>query len=116
LLQRERQRLMGQAARLAQVVALRVARSREALARQAQRWQQGPGMQLLRERSRLETLQGRLVALDPTRVLSRGYALLQERGQGRVIRDPAQLHAGQDLRVTLAQGVAAVRIESAEPE
>jgi exodeoxyribonuclease VII large subunit len=116
LLQRERQRLMGHAARLAQLVALRVARSREALARQAQRWQQGPGLQLLRERSRLETLEGRLVALDPTRVLSRGYALLQERGQGRVIRAPAQLHAGQDLRVTLAEGVAAVRIESAEPE
>jgi ABC-type sulfate/molybdate transport systems ATPase subunit len=33
-----------------------------------------------------------------------------------VIRAPAQLHAGQDLRVTLAEGVAAVRIESAEPE
>jgi len=116
LLQRERQRLLGHAARLAQIVALRVARSREALAREAQRWQQGPGMQLLRQRSRLETLEGRLEALDPTRVLSRGYALLQERDPGRVIRAPAQLHAGQDLRITLAEGVAAVRIESAKPE
>jgi exodeoxyribonuclease VII large subunit len=116
VLQRERQRLLGHAARLAQIVALRVARSREALAREAQRWQQGPGMQLLRQRSRLETLHGRLEALDPTRVLSRGYALLQERDQGRVIRAPAQLHAGQDLRITLADGVAAVRIESAEPQ
>jgi exodeoxyribonuclease VII large subunit len=73
-------------------------------------------MQLLRQRSRLDTLQGRLEALDPTRVLSRGYALLQERDQGSVIRAPAQLHAGQDLLVTLADGVAAVRIESAEPQ
>lgn len=115
-LQRQRQRLAAHASRLARALERRVAQQREVLARDAQRWHQAPALQLARRQGRLQSLHARLQALDPTRVLARGYALVQERVSGALLRAPAQLRAGQALRITLAEGVAAVRLDEAMPE
>jgi exodeoxyribonuclease VII large subunit len=115
-LQRQRERLMALGALATQWLARRVAASKLALARDAQRLASLPAQLRQRQRSRLDALEGRLVALDPTRVLSRGYALLQDSAGRSLIRRPDQLHPGQALRVTLAEGVAAVRIASVDRE
>jgi exodeoxyribonuclease VII large subunit len=115
LLQRERQRLTALGTRLVRAAERHGARQREALARDAQRLRQAPALQLLRQQGRWQALQARMQALDPTRVLARGYALVQERDSGVLVRTPRQLHAGQALRLTLAEGVAEVRIDSGEP-
>ncbi len=44
-----------------------------------------------------------LDALDPTRVLSRGYAIVRT-ADGSVVRDPAQVTDGDELDVAVAQG------------
>jgi exodeoxyribonuclease VII large subunit len=44
-----------------------------------------------------------LDALDPTRVLSRGYAIVRT-ADGSVVRNPAQVIAGDELDVAVAQG------------
>jgi exonuclease VII large subunit len=44
-----------------------------------------------------------LDALDPARVLSRGYAVVRT-ADGSVVRSPAQLDPGDELGVAVAQG------------
>ena len=44
-----------------------------------------------------------LDALDPARVLSRGYAIVRT-ADGDVVRSPAQVDAGDELDVAVAQG------------
>ncbi len=114
LLQRQQQRLGQAAARLAQAAARRLGTAHEALSRQRQSLAHLRPLLRLRHASRLDGLAGRLAALDPTRVLSRGYALIQAEGDGVLVTRPAQLQAGQRLRLTLAEGVAAVELASAE--
>ncbi len=60
------------------------------------------------------TLQAQLELLAPQRTLERGYAILQD-GDGRVLRDTAQLSPPQELTVTLAQGHAVVGIDAVRP-
>lgn len=62
-----------------------------------------------RRRHRLAHLGTRLDACNPTRVVSRGYALVQLR-DGELVTDPAQLHEGADLQLTLARGRARLRV------
>jgi exodeoxyribonuclease VII large subunit len=134
---------LDQAAQRLDRAALRLARPSELLARQgrmldllAQRmgqvlpaWQrlqsqriaalaarhQRAAPQLLNTQAqRLEALQSRLSALDPQRVLERGYAWLDD-GQGRALSSVAQLQAGQDLRAVLADGEAQMQVLSTLP-
>ena len=65
-------------------------------------------------RARLETLAGRLAALNPLAVLQRGYALVQT-PQGQVVRSTAQLAPGEEIRVQLADGQADARVEKIIP-
>jgi exodeoxyribonuclease VII large subunit len=52
-----------------------------------------------------------LQALDPLRVIGRGYALVRnERGQ--LVTDSGQLRPGQPLELELARGAAQVRVEA----
>jgi exodeoxyribonuclease VII large subunit len=60
--------------------------------------------------SRLAALDGDLSgrrrtldALDPDRVLSRGYAIVRI-ADGSVVRSPAQVSPGEELAVAVAQG------------
>ncbi|MCB9687117.1 MAG: exodeoxyribonuclease VII large subunit [Alphaproteobacteria bacterium] len=58
--------------------------------------------QLSRRRTRLEALQQRLEALSPFRVLERGYAVVE--APSGVVRDPAEVHAGDAVTVRVARG------------
>jgi exodeoxyribonuclease VII large subunit len=53
----------------------------------------------------------RLQALDPARVLQRGYAWLTQE-DGKPITGVAQVHAGQDLQATLADGTVDLRVQN----
>lgn len=65
-----------------------------------------------RRRHGLAHLATRLDACNPTLVVSRGYALVQL-GNGELVTDPAQLHEGTDLQLTLARGRARLRVGTA---
>lgn len=54
----------------------------------------------------------RLRALSPAATLERGYAIVQRRTDGAVLRDPADAHTGDDLRVRLAGGELTARVTS----
>ena len=74
----------------------------------------GQLVQALRDRiaeptHRLATLQARLRALDPQRVVERGYSVVQTQA-GVPITDPRQLAVGQAVRLTMARGSADVEL------
>jgi exodeoxyribonuclease VII large subunit len=50
----------------------------------------------------------RMRALSPAATLDRGYALVQKSADGTIIRDPAQVGAGEKLSVRVAAGSFAV--------
>ena len=64
----------------------------------------GPG-----QRRRIDALQARLEALDPKRVLTRGYAWLADE-QGAPVQSVAQLRVGQSLDAVLVDGAASVTV------
>jgi exodeoxyribonuclease VII large subunit len=112
-------RIAGQARRLDQLASRLTAaavqtRHAHSVALQAQG---GRLVQAVRDRvaapkNRLLTLQARLTALDPQRVVERGYSVVQTAG-GVLVIDPRQLAAGQELQLTMARGVAEVRLDQA---
>ena len=55
-------------------------------------------------RSRFDTLEARLRLLSPTNVLERGYAITTDAATGKVIRDAAEVKAGQRLKTRLKKG------------
>lgn len=52
--------------------------------------------------------------LDPLAVLGRGYSIARDR-DGHVVRDAAQVGAGDSLDLTLAQGALTVTVDSSKP-
>lgn len=67
------------------------------------------------ERQRLGALAGRLDALSPLQVLSRGYAIAQ-RSDGRVVRRASDVQVGDELRLELGRGDALVaRVTQVKP-
>jgi exodeoxyribonuclease VII large subunit len=60
---------------------------------------------------RVASLELRLGLLDPRLVLARGYAWLSD-AQGQALTQAAQLHPGQAVQATLADGTAALQVES----
>lgn len=56
-----------------------------------------------RKRGRAEAARQKLDALNPARVLGRGYSIVQ-REDGTVVRGPGGLHVGDALRVSGAEG------------
>ena len=62
---------------------------------------------------RLDTLAARLSALDPSRVLARGYAWLADE-QGAPVQSVARLACGQSLRAVLHDGSAQVVVQRVE--
>jgi exodeoxyribonuclease VII large subunit len=65
-----------------------------------------------RRRSELARLGGQMAAMSPLAVLDRGYAIVK-RGDD-VIRDPAQVTAGEQLRVRVARGEISVTVDEDE--
>lgn len=66
------------------------------------------------ERLRLEGMAARLDALDPGRVLTRGYAWLTD-AQGRPVQTVTNLAVGDLLTAVLADGSAAVSVDAVQP-
>lgn len=66
---------------------------------------------LTRSKDRLAAAAGRLDAVSPLAVLGRGYSLTQTEA-GAVVRDAAQLSAGQRVRTRLLKGEVVCRVES----
>lgn len=66
-----------------------------------------------RETERLEARKNRLSALDPRRVLERGFAVLRL-AEGQVVTDPAQAPAGAKLRAEIKRGVLKLLSEGEE--
>jgi exodeoxyribonuclease VII large subunit len=72
------------------------------------------GRRMERSRHRLAGLAGRLDALSPLAVLSRGYAIA--RGEQGVIKDAAAVEIGAPVTVMLHKGQLRVRVESKTEE
>ena len=62
------------------------------------------------ERTRLEGARAQLRALDPRRVLERGYAFLSDAQTGAIVSALGDVKAGQQLTVFLADGEFTVEI------
>ncbi|MDR3107192.1 MAG: exodeoxyribonuclease VII large subunit [Bifidobacteriaceae bacterium] len=62
----------------------------------------GVGQRLSTAETQLQSLAGRLVGLSPQGTLERGYALVTK--AGALVTDPAQVAAGDQLRVRVAGG------------
>ncbi|MDQ7006196.1 MAG: exodeoxyribonuclease VII large subunit [Acidobacteriota bacterium] len=69
---------------------------------------------LAERRRRLLTLTSRAETLSPFAVLSRGYALVTADDR-RLVRDAADLRAGQSLHLRFARGAARARVEEILP-
>jgi exodeoxyribonuclease VII large subunit len=69
-----------------------------------------PQRRLAHARDRLEAAWRHVVALAPTRVLERGYALVRD-DRGNVVRDPGQVPVGARIEIQLAGGRVTARIE-----
>ena len=65
-------------------------------------------------RGTLGTAVAGLVALDPEATLGRGYAIVRRRGDGRIVRDPAEAPAGERLAIRIARGEVAATVDPAE--
>ena len=65
---------------------------------------------LQRHRLEVDALSQRLVALNPSAVLSRGYAIVQDES-GHVIQSVGQTYAGQKVTVTVSDGDFRARVE-----
>ena len=61
-------------------------------------------LRLSRVRARLDPLAGELGQLSPLRILDRGYAIVHDH-QGHVIKDAAEVDAGEELTIRLAKGI-----------
>lgn len=73
------------------------------------------GRRLEGSRQRLATLAGRLNALSPLAVLSRGYAITRD-GEGHVIKEAACVAVGEKVEVMLHKGRLTCRVESKTEE
>ena len=65
-------------------------------------------------RGQADTFAGRLESLSPLGVLRRGYSITQRTADGRVIRDAAELTAGQQITTRFAEGRTVSRVEQVE--
>jgi exodeoxyribonuclease VII large subunit len=62
-------------------------------------------------RARLDATRGALAALAPDATLARGYAIVRRATDGAIVRDPGEAPAGTALRVRVAHGEIAARVE-----
>jgi exodeoxyribonuclease VII large subunit len=106
-LQPQHHRLERLAQRAGFAWAQRLATATQTLAHHGARWQRARDAGGRGRAARLDALADRLALLDPQRVLSRGYALIETSG-GHVVVSPSQLRTGQRLRVSLSRGAADV--------
>lgn len=75
----------------------------------------GEAMQrgLVQRQSRLARAEGFVNALDPQRMLERGYSIA-ETAHGVIVRDAATLAVGEEIRVTFARGAVMSEVKSSD--
>ncbi|MGY4828904.1 exodeoxyribonuclease VII large subunit [Sphaerotilaceae bacterium SBD11-9] len=108
-LRRHGQRLALLQQRMSGHVLQSVPRQKQRCAEASARLRRAFGVTLASRRQRLDSLEGRLGALDPRRVLSRGYAWLSD-AQGVPITSAGKLATGQQVQAELADGQATATI------
>ncbi len=114
VLDNSRNQLDSLAARLGRASpAWRVSNNQQQLDLQQARLGRAAAAFLQLRRVRQETLTAHLAALNPLAVLQRGYAIVRA-ADGTVIRRAAQLSAGQQIQLRLADGQADATISSIE--
>jgi exodeoxyribonuclease VII large subunit len=70
-----------------------------------------PSLSLKARREALRQLEKRLNSLGPEQVLARGYSITTDAATGKVLRDAAEVKAGQTLKTRLAKGSIVSRTE-----
>lgn len=108
-LRRSRLERISASAALSMPGMLLLDRRANALRALADRLAAAPAQRTEALRGRLELAERSLTALDPGRVVSRGYALIVK--DGKYVKSRAALHPGESVDIRLADGVAAARIE-----
>lgn len=68
-----------------------------------------------RHQAALEALGGKLEALGPTSVLSRGYSICQRSADGVVVTNSTQVTPGEDVEITVQRGRITATAKSTEP-
>ncbi len=111
VLARQSQALDRLTLRLRAAPAAALTGGRHGLERQSDRLQHGLARTLQQHAQRCERLELRLAALDPHRVLERGYAWLSDEG-GHALTRVSQLSAGQNVQATLADGSVGLVVRS----
>ena len=110
LLARSQQQLQALEHRLGRSLARAVDPQPAALRRQFDRLQAAVARSMAARAGRLDTLQGRLTALDPTQVLRRGYAFVLD-AQTRPVLSARDVVAGQALALQWHDGAVRARVE-----
>jgi len=108
--QQARQQLQGLSMRQRHVVRATLEARRLAQPQLRQRLRQALAARLQGQQARVGALAGRLAALDPSRVLARGYAFVFDEHRRAVVSARA-LVAGQALALQWSDGQAAVRVQ-----
>lgn len=112
---RRQQAVERLAHRLATAARQPLAAQHATLDRLALRLARAAALQRERGSQRLAAFDARLRALDPHRVLARGYAWLVD-DAGRVVQGIAQLTPGDAVQATLADGQADLRVLGVRPD
>lgn len=73
------------------------------LSRMGDRFVRSMRAEQLQRSGRVDNADKHLTLLDPTKVLARGYSLVQD-ADGSVVSDAGQLAIGEELRITFAKG------------
>jgi exodeoxyribonuclease VII large subunit len=109
-LQQARQQLQALALRRQHVTRVALDARLIALPQRGQRLQQALAARLQGQRSRVDALAGRLAALDPSRVLARGYAFVLDE-QRRAVVSARAVAPGQALTLQWRDGHAQVQVQ-----
>jgi exodeoxyribonuclease VII large subunit len=79
------------------------------------RWRSAADARSRRLRSDLRTLDGKLAALNPTAVLTRGYAIALDRDTGVALRSVAEARPGRSLDIRVSDGVFGAVVTERKP-
>ena len=93
-----------------------VAARRERLLRQSDRLEAAFRKGAEQRRATLSRVVASLDGLSPLAVLGRGYALVWDEAAQRLVRDAAEVEAGQGLRIRLHRGAVRATVLSRETE
>ena len=89
----------------------RLATDHRALERSSGRLHPLVATRLAAARAGLDATRGSLAALDPGATLARGYAIVRRAADGAIVREPSEAPAGTALRLRVARGEIAARVE-----